>query len=118
MELFYLPKLLVIHLKRFSSETSRYRGYGGWGKNNSTIDFPINNFDPSAYLVGPQKERIKYDLYAVSQHYGGCGGGHYTAICKNYGQWYEYDDSHVSLSSESNIVTGAAYVLFYRRKDD
>ena len=118
MELFYLPKLLVIHLKRFASETSRYRGYGGWGKNNSTIDFPINNFDPSAYLVGPQKERIKYDLYAVSQHYGGCGGGHYTAICKNYGQWYEYDDSHVSLSSESNIVTGAAYVLFYRRKDD
>ena len=24
-----------------------------------------------------------YDLYAVSQHSGGMGGGHYTAVCKN-----------------------------------
>ena len=24
-----------------------------------------------------------YDLYAVSNHFGGLGGGHYTAYCKN-----------------------------------
>ena len=59
-----------------------------------------------------------YDLFSVSQHYGDRGGGHYTAICKNYdGNWYTYDDSRVFLSSERDVVTENAYVLFYRRKD-
>ena len=31
---------------------------------------------------GPDKDFSKYDLFAVSQHYGSTGGGHYTAICK------------------------------------
>lgn len=29
-----------------------------------------------------------YDLYAISNHYGGLGGGHYTAYAKNGGKWY------------------------------
>ena len=117
MELFYLPKLLVIHLKRFESEEYSYRGYRCYDKNGEVIDFPINNFDISQFVVGPQRKGIKYDLYAVSQHYGGCGGGHYTAICKNYGKWYVYNDSSVHAASENDIVSSAAYVLFYRRKD-
>ena len=117
MELFYLPKLLVIHLKRFESEGSSYRGYRCYDKNGEVIDFPINNFDISQFVVGPQRKGIKYDLYAVSQHYGGCGGGHYTAICKNFGKWYVYNDSSVHAASENDIVSSAAYVLFYRRKD-
>ena len=40
-------------------------------------------------MCGPDKKYSKYDLYAVSQHYGSMGGGHYTAICKNIdGNWY------------------------------
>lgn len=117
MELFYLPKLLIIHLKRFESEGSSYRGYRSYDKNGAVIDFPINDFDISQFVVGPQRQGIKYDLYAVSQHYGGCGGGHYTAICKNFGKWYNYNDSSVSEASENNIVSAGAYVLFYRRKD-
>ena len=117
MELFYLPKLLVIHLKRFESEGSLYRGYRSYDKNGAVIDFPINDFDISQFVVGPQRQGIKYDLYAVSQHFGGCGGGHYTAICKNSGKWYNYNDSSVSSASENDIVSSAAYVLFYRRKE-
>jgi len=26
-----------------------------------------------------------YELYAISNHYGGLGGGHYTAYAKNNG---------------------------------
>ena len=29
-----------------------------------------------------------YDLYAISNHYGGLGGGHYTAFAKNGDQWF------------------------------
>ena len=37
------------------------------------------------YVLGPQLEAAPcvYDVYAVSQHMGGLGGGHYTAVCKN-----------------------------------
>ena len=64
------------------------------------------------------KDFSKYDLFAVSQHYGGTGGGHYTAVCKNYdGNWYRYNDSSVSHTSPDNAVNSSAYVLFYRRKN-
>ena len=37
-----------------------------------------------------------YDLYAVSNHFGGMGGGHYNAYCKMPdGKWWCFDDSHV-----------------------
>ena len=66
----------------------------------------------------PDKNFSKYDLFAVSQHYGGTDGGHYTAICKNVdGKWYNYDDSQVTEASPSQVVSSAAYVLFYRRQN-
>ncbi len=46
------------------------------------------------------KSKPVYELYAVSNHYGGLGGGHYTAFAKNDGQWYEFDDSRVSNASK------------------
>ena len=60
---------------------------------------------------------VKYDLFAISNHYGSLCGGHYTAFCKKGGSWNEYDDSHVTSVDPSKIVTPAAYVLFYKRKE-
>lgn len=42
--------------------------------------------DLRKYVIGPQSEKAPpvYDLYAVSHHSGGLGGGHYTATCKNF----------------------------------
>ena len=39
-----------------------------------------------------------YDCFAVSNHFGGVGGGHYTAFAKNIytGQWYDFDESSAS----------------------
>ena len=61
-----------------------------------------------------------YDLYAVSNHYGGMGGGHYTAYCKlnEDGNWYCFDDSHVSAVRPETVQSEAAYVLFYRRRTE
>ena len=114
LELFYLPKIMIVCLKRFLKK-GKFHDYT---KNNSFVDFQINNLNMENYICGPDKQHFKYDLYAVSRHFGGIGGGHYTAICKNIdGYWYEYDDKACRRSSEDKVCTCAAYVLFYRRKN-
>ncbi|MCJ1297121.1 Ubiquitin carboxyl-terminal hydrolase 15, partial [Xylographa carneopallida] len=62
-----------------------------------------------------------YDLFAISQHYGSLGGGHYTATCEYEGQgWYAFNDTGVSAVDGMDPVDSArsAYVLFYRRQQD
>jgi len=85
------------------------------------VDFPITGLDMSNFIVNDKEEKSPiYDLYAVSNHYGGLGGGHYTAVAKNIidGQWYNLDDSSVTpLNSPNQAKTSAAYVLFYKRRD-
>nr|XP_032810117.1 ubiquitin carboxyl-terminal hydrolase 15-like isoform X1 [Petromyzon marinus] len=113
-DLWALPKVLVVHLKRFS-----YNKY--WrDKLDTLVDFPIRDLDMSEFVIGTQDVPCTYDLIAVSNHYGGMGGGHYTAYAKNKGEnsWYYFDDSSVSSSAEDQIVSKAAYVLFYQRRDN
>ncbi|XP_053325397.1 ubiquitin carboxyl-terminal hydrolase 4 isoform X2 [Spea bombifrons] len=113
-DLWSLPKILVVHLKRFS-----YNRY--WrDKLDAVVEFPIRNLNMSEFVCDLTAGPYLYDLVAVSNHYGGMGGGHYTAYAKNHenGQWYYFDDSSVSPASEDQIVTKAAYVLFYQRQDD
>ena len=112
MELYYLPKILIICFKRFIKESLR------WIKNDDLVEFPINDMDMKDFVIGPDKEHSKYDLFAVSQHYGSTGFGHYTAVCKNNGSWFSYNDSSCSHTSENSVLSSAAYVLFYRRQTD
>ena len=112
MEFYYLPKILIICFKRFIKESYR------WRKNEEFIDFPINNLDMGEFMVGPDKTHSKYDLFAVSQHYGSIAFGHYTAVCKNFDKWYSYNDSSIHSCSENDTKSSAAYVLFYRRQTD
>ncbi|XP_026476743.1 MATH and LRR domain-containing protein PFE0570w-like [Ctenocephalides felis] len=102
------PKILVIHLKRFSP-TERFRG-----KLNSLVDFPLNELDLSSYAAN-QGTPCVYDLYAVSNHSGTTYSGHYTAYCKHpyTHEWHEYNDSRVSSINARNVVSNEAYVLFY-----
>ena len=112
MELYYLPKILIICFKRFIKDSYR------WEKNDDEVDFPINNMDMKNFVIGPDKDHSVYDLFAVSQHYGSTGFGHYTAVCKNDGKWFSYNDSSCSETSENDALSSAAYVLFYRRQTD
>jgi hypothetical protein len=66
-----------------------------------------------------------YDLYAVSNHFGGLGGGHCnflfmldTAYAKNPidFKWYDCDDSRISRHS-GDIITPATYLLFYQKRN-
>ncbi|CAI9100996.1 OLC1v1038210C1 [Oldenlandia corymbosa var. corymbosa] len=114
LDLWRLPEVLVFHLKRFS--------YSRWLKNKleTLVDFPIRNLDLSDYVKGRDSgERSNvYELYAVSNHSGRLGGGHYTANCRliEGRGWYEFNDHLVSSIKEKEIKTSEAYVLFYRRK--
>ena len=63
-------------------------------KINENIDFPIVGLDLTHYVKGRQVPEAPplYDLYAVSHHSGGLGGGHYTATAQNWKnhKWYCY----------------------------
>ena len=113
MEIYKAPPFLIVHLKRFSHQ----RGMFGSRKIGEMVEFPTEGFDMSRYVIHSDGKAI-YDLYAVSNHFGGLGGGHYTAFAKNpvFGKWYEFDDSHVSRSDANSAVTSSAYVLFYKKR--
>lgn len=72
MDIWKLPSnILVVHLKRFSFSRI-YRD-----KIDISIEFPIKGLDLSQIVCGPDKEKgCIYDLYAISNHFGGLGGGH------------------------------------------
>ncbi|RMD43389.1 hypothetical protein DV735_g1702, partial [Chaetothyriales sp. CBS 134920] len=112
-ELWKCPDILIMHLKRFSSNRN-FRD-----KLDVRVDYPIQGLDMSSMIqdVEPGKS-MYYDLIAVDNHYGGLGGGHYTAFAKHptANQWYEYNDASVSKRSPEAVVTAAAYLLFYRRR--
>ncbi|KAK8042126.1 UCH-domain-containing protein [Apiospora rasikravindrae] len=114
-DLWKTPDILVVHLKRFSS--SGYRR----DKLDVFVDFPLEGLDLTRRVQNLEdgKDEI-YDLIGVDDHWGGLGGGHYTARARNFvdGQWYSYNDSSVSKTSPDKIVESSAYLLFYRRRSE
>jgi len=111
-----MPEILVVQLKRFD-----YTKYSR-DKREDLVSFPITGLDLGVHLKvpgAPGAQGTVYDLYAVSNHFGGMGGGHYTAYAKNpvNKHWYNFNDSFVErVDDESQIQTAAAYMLFYQRR--
>ena len=148
MEIFRSPPILIIQLKRFKSQSNYGVSSGRLSYQvdcplenldlTSYIQYqqtiPIQNSKKSKSKQGEEEakseeggsesnigvtEKPIYDLYAISNHYGSMGFGHYTAFGKHVedGVWYRFDDSHVSKVASSEVVSSASYVLFYKRKD-
>jgi uncharacterized UBP type Zn finger protein len=77
LDLWRLPDVLVIHLKRFSFSRSTKQ------KLETFVNFPIHDLDLTNYIANKKSsERQIYELYAVSNHYGSMASGHYTAHIK------------------------------------
>lgn len=87
---------------------------------------------PSPPPPPPSSSRSKlYGLAAVVEHYGICGGGHYSAYRRvasnseandlvrppaSFGkQWFYISDDHVSQVSEGDVLAAEATLLFYER---
>lgn len=94
-ELWKTPDILVMHLKRFSAS----RGFRD--KLDVMVDFPTESLDLTGRVEAPEDGKsLIYDLFAVDNHYGGLGGGHYTAYAKNFmtGNWNEYNGMFYTIS--------------------
>ncbi|KAF8159509.1 hypothetical protein B0H34DRAFT_654719 [Crassisporium funariophilum] len=133
-DLWKVPDILVVHLKRFSNNRTLR------DKIDALIDFPIEGLDLGEMVgergvakklleqgvdveelkLGNIDEPLVYDLFGVDEHIGGLGGGHYRAYASSHltGKWYHFDDSYVTPAHASDSVNANAYLLFYRRRSD
>lgn len=92
-----MPNFLIICLKRFDINN----------KINTFVNFPMDQF-----VVND----TKYKLYAVVNHFGGKGGGHYTAsVLHPNEKWYYMDDAVCRVMNAEDVVCKAAYILFFEK---
>jgi len=116
LEVWSLPSVLVVHLKRFSTQGLSRR------KLDTFVDFPIQGLNLADFClqsIAEGRGDAVYDLLAVSNHYGSTSSGHYTAFCNHSERdtWYSCNDSQTSAVDASSVVTNSAYVLIYRRRE-
>jgi len=112
-----MPSILVLHLKRFRY-TSRRRD-----KISALIDVPIRDLDLAPWISSSGCS--KFDLFAVVNHIGLFGGGHYTANARSSSQlcgqgtglWRHFNDSLCKPVDEAQLINRDAYVLFYVRQE-
>jgi ubiquitin carboxyl-terminal hydrolase 4/11/15 len=116
MDIWSVPRILVIQLKRFVT-TGYYPR-----KLDRPVSYPIT-LDMAPFVRGPQSRGpCNYRLFAVSEHSGMLGGGHYTAHAVVLGSdgrrtWFDFNDSSAWDADEASAVNGLAYLLFYERED-
>jgi len=116
IDLWSLPELLIIHLKRFGSD--------GVKKSSALVDCPIRGLDLTAHLIngGDQSKSsaFVYDLFAVSCHSDGSfGEGCHTSYALNTQtkQWLYFNGSAVQFAKQRDIISQATHILFYRKRN-
>ncbi|KAG6624054.1 Ubiquitin-specific protease [Phytophthora cinnamomi] len=124
----------MVQLKRFQYLENQHKQ-----KVRALVDFPLKGLDFSKWMGHQDAAGSSvYDLYAVANHVGGLTRGHYTAYCRYDSDfpessslfkaneengdvqcpelWFRFDDEKVSEIAPGDVVTDAAYVLFYKRR--
>lgn len=113
IDIWKLPPVLVVHLKRFEFDTRTYRfkKIQAELKSSLSIDF-------TQWVSTEQKESLVYDVQCVANHSGSFGSGHYTAMCRHPidGKWYNFNDDQVEeVKDEDKVLSQKAYVLLLVR---
>ncbi|XP_073683856.1 ubiquitin carboxyl-terminal hydrolase 42 [Garra rufa] len=103
--------VLTISLKRFTN-------FNG-GKITKDVRY-TECLDLRPFMSQSHGDPQLYALYAVLVHSGfSCHAGHYYCYIKaSNGQWYQMNDSSVSLSDIRTVLNQQAYLLFYIRSPD
>eukprot|EP01105_Mastigella_eilhardi_P005021 TRINITY_DN16770_c1_g1_i3.p2 TRINITY_DN16770_c1_g1~~TRINITY_DN16770_c1_g1_i3.p2 ORF type:complete len:396 (+),score=91.87 TRINITY_DN16770_c1_g1_i3:1443-2630(+) len=107
-----LPKVLVVHLKRFMQTNA-----GHLRKVGTRVEFPVG-LDMKPYCASSVTGSTLYELYGVVEHSGSMDGGHYTAHvrCGHSGMWYYCSDTHVNPVTLQDVLRAEAYILFYEQR--
>ena len=95
-KLVMVPEVLVVLAKKYVAgrKLDVYTAFP------ETLEFP-----------GDDGSRLQYKAVSQIEHSGGLGGGHYWAICKRLGGWFELNDMRVSKSEFK--PTNNTYMVFY-----
>jgi len=116
MTIFRFPKVLVLHLKRFSN--SGYRRE----KISTLINIPekldMRDYKTPKSNHSSLKAASQYRLYGMSHHSGSLNGGHYIGEVMNVDDktWYNCNDSQCTkIRGGADKQSSSAYVLFYVR---
>ncbi|TDH66204.1 hypothetical protein CCR75_004785 [Bremia lactucae] len=116
ISIYRLPKILVLHLKRFSFSTLSRE------KVSHSITFPSQSLDIAEYCAADAvvDGSTLYDLTGIVHHVGSLPGGHYTAECLNADtqEWYSFNDASVTAIKQPELHSSSAYMLFYQRRQE
>eukprot|EP00438_Fugacium_kawagutii_P018509 Skav201482 [mRNA] locus=scaffold828:180302:186204:- [translate_table: standard] len=87
IDLWQLPPVLVIHLKRFEFDAPS----GYFRKINTPLACDLTT-DLSSFCSSKQQEGALYSVACVANHSGAYSMGHYTATCRVGDKWYRFND--------------------------
>lgn len=115
IDLWMLPPVLVLHLKRFEFDPRTFR----FQKIKALLSAPLS-LDLSPLCPTKQRDGALYNVVCVANHIGQFGSGHYTATCRvgnaENGCWHYFDDERVRpLVAGQDVISPEAYVIFLVR---
>jgi len=115
-DIWKVPPILVIHLKRFKFERD---GVKRAEKLNTNVKFPLHNFRIDDFVSSVQKDKPHFDLFAVARHHGGSSGGHYTAVARSRHSrtWRIFNDECQRAIRPVQVQSKNSYVLFFERRE-
>ncbi|CAI4232242.1 unnamed protein product [Auanema sp. JU1783] len=125
LELFRLPPILIIQLKRFVY-TSSYHTMHRRSKDERRVVYPLEGLDMTSYLSDTSSTHLStiYDLVGVVCHSGSSFFGHYISMGRLTSfdttdteiGWRSFDDSVVTNQPISAVQSDDAYLLFYKQR--
>jgi ubiquitin C-terminal hydrolase len=105
-----IPVNAIWVLKRFTNSG---------GKVSGGILWDLDHLDVSSVCASlPAFEASPiYKTYAVIEHVGRAGGGHYYMRARHGNRWFEYNDSSVKEIPTHAVITDNSYIIFTTSSD-
>lgn len=103
------PLYLILQLNRISFKK------GSRVIDDTLINVPINNLDIGEFVQGPERNKAKYNLYAVINRELSSRNDNSYSVCENGKKWVTYKDGKIL--TKKTITDKHNHFLFYRRKD-
>ena len=103
LNIYKCPIYLILKLDRHIQQ----------GKNDKFVEYK-EILDLKDYVLGPDKKKAIYILYAVLLHKKSLNSSNYFCYCKNFGYWICY--SAEGIERIESPINKDAYILFYKKR--